>query len=57
MADGSIACIELDLPGHDAFSADGASLNRLVPDADIAPISASVPHRSHMCRVVATGTD
>jgi len=53
MADGSIACIELDLPGHDAFSADGASLNRLVPDTDIDPISASVPHRSRMCRVKA----
>lgn len=47
------ACTELDLPGHDPFSADGANLNRLVPDADIDPISASVPHRSRMCRVVA----
>jgi anaerobic selenocysteine-containing dehydrogenase len=47
------ACTGLDLPGHDAFGADGANLNRLVPDADIDPISASVPHRSRMCRLVA----
>lgn len=46
------ACTELDLPGHDPFGPDGANLNRLVPDADIDPISASVPHRSRMCRVV-----
>ena len=46
-------CTELDLPGHDPFGADGANLNRLVPDADIDPISASVPHRSRMCRVMA----
>ena len=44
-------CAELDLPGHDPFGPDGANLNRLVPDADIDPISASVPHRSRMCRV------
>ena len=44
-------CAELDLPGHDPFGTDGANLNRLVPDADIDPISASVPHRSRMCRV------
>lgn len=46
-------CTELDLPGHDPFGPDGANLNRLVPDADIDPISASVPHRSRMCRVMA----
>lgn len=49
-------CTELDLPGHDAFGADGANLNRLVPDADIDPISASVPHRSRMCRVTTVPT-
>ena len=46
-------CTGLDLPGHDPFGPDGANLNRLVPDADIDPISASVPHRSRMCRLVA----
>lgn len=44
-------CAELDEPGHDPFADDGANLNRLVPDADIDPYSASVPHRSRMCRV------
>ena len=44
-------CTELGLPGHDPFAPDGANLNRLVPDADTDPISASVPHRSRMCRV------
>ena len=46
------ACTELDLPGHDPFADDGANINRLIADADIDPISASVPHRSRMCRVV-----
>lgn len=50
-------CTELGLPGHDPFAPDGANLNRLVPDADIDPISASVPHRSRMCRVRALETD
>lgn len=50
-------CTELDEPGHDPFADDGANINRLVPDADIDPFSASVPHRSRMCRVVALGAD
>lgn len=48
-------CRELDLPGHDALGADGANVNLLVADADIDPISASVPHRSRLCRVRALG--
>lgn len=48
-------CAELDLPGHDALGADGANVNLLVPDAGIDPVSASVPHRSRMCRVRALG--
>ena len=51
------ACTELGLPGHDAFADDGANINRLIPDADIDPLSASVPHRSRMCRVVAARTE
>jgi anaerobic selenocysteine-containing dehydrogenase len=46
-------CDALGMPGQDPFGAEGANLNRLVPDADIDPISASVPHRSRMCRLVA----
>ena len=46
-------CKELDLPGYDSFGPDGANVNLLIPDKDIDPISASVPHRSRMCRVTA----
>ena len=45
-------CAELNLPAYDPFGEDGANLNRLIPDANIDPISASVPHRSRMCRVI-----
>jgi anaerobic selenocysteine-containing dehydrogenase len=46
------SCKELDLPGHDPFSENGANLNLLVPNADADPISASVAHRGQRCRVV-----
>jgi anaerobic selenocysteine-containing dehydrogenase len=45
------ACNALGLPGYDALSAKGANMNLLIPNAAIDPISASVPHRSRMCRV------
>lgn len=45
------SCKELDLPGHDPFSENGANLNLLVPNADADPISASVAHRGQRCRV------
>ena len=44
-------CRELGLPGYDPFGPDGANVNLLIPNAAIDPISASVPHRSQMCRV------
>ena len=44
-------CGELGLPGYDPLGPDGANVNLLIPNADIDPISASVPHRSRMCRV------
>lgn len=44
-------CRELGLPGYDPLSSDGANVNLLIPNADIDPTSASVPHRSRMCRV------
>ena len=44
-------CKELGCPGCDPLSPDGANVNLLIPDADIDPISASVPHRSRMCRI------
>jgi anaerobic selenocysteine-containing dehydrogenase len=45
------SCKELDLPGHNPFSENGANLNLLVPNADADPISASVAHRGQRCRV------
>ena len=46
------SCKDLDLPGHNPFSKNGANLNLLVPNADADPISASVAHRGQRCRVV-----
>ena len=45
------ACREIPLPGYDPLSSDGANVNLLIPNTDIDPLSASVPHRSRMCRV------
>jgi anaerobic selenocysteine-containing dehydrogenase len=45
------ACRELGLPGHDPLRSEGANLNLIIPNTHIDPISASVPHRSRMCRV------
>jgi anaerobic selenocysteine-containing dehydrogenase len=44
-------CRELGLRGYDPFGPDGANVNLLIPNAAIDPISASVQHRSQMCRV------
>jgi len=44
-------CRELGLPGYDPFGPEGANVNLLIPNAAIDPISASVSHRSQMCRV------
>jgi anaerobic selenocysteine-containing dehydrogenase len=45
------ACSELGLPGYDPLSPTGANINLVIPNTHIDPISASVPHRSRMCRV------
>ena len=45
------ACRDLDLPAYDPLSAEGANGNLLIPNRHIDPISASVPHRSSMCRI------
>jgi anaerobic selenocysteine-containing dehydrogenase len=45
------ACDELGLPGYDPFSQNGANMNLIITNDYIDPISASVPHRSRMCRV------
>jgi anaerobic selenocysteine-containing dehydrogenase len=44
-------CRELALPGYDALSPEGANVNLIVADKHIDPISASVPHRSSVCRI------
>jgi anaerobic selenocysteine-containing dehydrogenase len=44
-------CRELGLPGFDPLGSEGANINLIIPNAHIDPISASVPHRSRMCRV------
>ena len=45
------ACTSLGLPAYDAFSPEGANVNLLIANKHIDPISASVPHRSGMCRL------
>lgn len=45
------ACPELDLPGYDPFSGEGANANLLVKNDVIDTISGSVPHRSYLCNV------
>jgi anaerobic selenocysteine-containing dehydrogenase len=45
------ACGELGLPGYDPLSPAGANINLIIPNTHIDPISASVPHRSRMCRI------
>jgi anaerobic selenocysteine-containing dehydrogenase len=44
-------CSELGLPAYDPFSQNGANVNLIISNDYIDPISASVPHRSRMCRV------
>jgi anaerobic selenocysteine-containing dehydrogenase len=44
-------CRELDRPAYDPLGPDGANANLLIANTAIDPISASVPHRSQMCRV------
>ena len=46
-------CPDLDLPGYDPFSRDGANVNLVIDNEVIDPITGSVPHRSYPCRVVA----
>jgi anaerobic selenocysteine-containing dehydrogenase len=45
------ACAELDAPGYDPFSAEGANLNLVVKTDAVDPVSGSVPHRSYVCQI------
>jgi anaerobic selenocysteine-containing dehydrogenase len=49
------ACDEIGAPGYDPFSEDGANLNLIVSNAEIDPVSGSVPHRSYVCEIRALG--
>jgi len=45
------ACEQLDAPGYDPFSSQGANYNLLIGREDIDPVSGSVPHRAYLCQV------
>ncbi|HSM55830.1 MAG TPA: molybdopterin dinucleotide binding domain-containing protein, partial [Candidatus Sulfomarinibacteraceae bacterium] len=44
-------CDDLDAPGYDAFSEEGANLNLIIGNEAIDPVSGSVPHRAYVCEV------
>jgi anaerobic selenocysteine-containing dehydrogenase len=45
------ACKELDLPGYDPFSVEGANFNRTVDAMVRDPISGTPAHRANLCEV------
>jgi anaerobic selenocysteine-containing dehydrogenase len=45
------SCPELDLPGYDPYSSDGANANLLYSTESIDEISGSVPYKAYLCRV------
>jgi anaerobic selenocysteine-containing dehydrogenase len=45
------ACAEIDAPGYDPFSSDGANYNMIISHAAADPISGSIPHRAYMCDI------
>ncbi len=45
------ACSELDLPGYNPYTSDGANPGTLIGSDLTDPISGSLPHRSYLCRV------
>lgn len=45
------SCPELDLPGYDPFSSDGANANLLYSTRYIDEISGSVPYKAYLCKV------
>jgi anaerobic selenocysteine-containing dehydrogenase len=45
------ACPEIDAPGYDPFSSEGANFNLIIGNGAIDPISGSVPHRSYLCQI------
>ena len=49
------SCPELDLPGYDPFSPEGANVNLIVSNEYMDPISGSISHKANLCRVVRAG--
>ncbi|MBI2880337.1 MAG: molybdopterin-dependent oxidoreductase [Candidatus Tectomicrobia bacterium] len=45
-------CRALNLPGYDAFSEEGANINRIIGSRVVDPVSGATANRSHRCRVV-----
>jgi anaerobic selenocysteine-containing dehydrogenase len=45
------ACPELEAPGYDPFSSEGANFNLIIGNQAIDPISGSVPHRAYLCQI------
>jgi anaerobic selenocysteine-containing dehydrogenase len=45
------ACAAIGAPGYDPFSSEGASLNLVIGNAAIDPVSGSVPHRAYVCEI------
>jgi len=45
------ACPDLDAPGYDPFTSNGANFNLIIGNEAIDPISGSVPHRAYLCQV------
>ena len=45
------ACAEINAPGYDPFSSDGANFNLVIGNQAIDPISGSVPHRAYLCQI------
>ena len=47
------ASSEIDAPGYDSFSSEGANLNLLIGNETSDPVSGSVPHRAYLCQISA----
>jgi hypothetical protein len=45
------SCVELDLPGYDPLSADGANINLVIGVEAFDPVSGAAPHRSYRCNI------
>ena len=49
------ACAELDAPGYDPFSADGANLNLIIGRSVLDPVSGTASHRAYLCEIRRAG--